>query len=88
MLILTGTPQELPIMRPSYTFDTAIEDIFAPSVPAEMMPPYNVTIYTVSGQAVSVQRNVEQVNMTGLNNGLYLIQYEKNGQTATQKVIK
>lgn len=88
LLILTGTPQELPTMCPSYTFDTAIEDIFAPSVPAEMMPPYNVTIYTISGQAVSVQRNVDQVNTTGLTNGLYLIQYEKNGQTATQKVIR
>ena len=59
-----------------------------PETSTGIYPPYNVTIYTVSGQAVSVQRNVEQVDMSGLNNGLFLIQLEKNGQRVTQKVIR
>ena len=88
LLILTGAPQKLPVMRPSYLFDTAIEDVYIPETLTEILPPYDVTIYTVSGQAVSHQRNVEQVNMNGLNNGLYLIQFEKNGQRVTKKVIR
>ena len=53
-----------------------------------MLPPYNVTIYNVNGQVVSIQNNVEQVNMGALKNGMYIIQLEKNGKTATQKVIR
>ena len=34
------------------------------------------------------QYNVEDVNLNGLNNGLYLIHYEKNGQRITKKVIR
>ena len=88
LLILTGAPQKLPVMRPSYLFDTAIEDVYIPETLTEILPPYDVTIYTVSGQTVSVQRNVEQVNLNGLNHGLYLIQLEKNGQRVTKKVIR
>jgi glycosidase len=88
LLILTGTPQVLPEMCASYMFDSAIEDIYVPETTIGIYPPYNVTIYTVSGQAVSYQRNVEQVNMNGLNNGLYLIQFEKKGQRVTKKVIR
>ena len=87
LLILTGTPQVLPTMRASYVFDSAIEDVLIPEI-EEMLPPYDVTIYTVSGQVVSKQRNVEQVNMNGIANGLYLIQLEKNGQRVTPKVIR
>ena len=88
LLILTGTPQVLPTMQASYMSDSAVEDIYMPETTTGIYPPYNVTIYTVSGQAVSVQRNVEQVDMSGLNNGLFLIQLEKNGQRVTQKVIR
>jgi hypothetical protein len=88
LLILTGTPQALPEMRPFYDFSTNLEQVIMPSTPEDMLPPYNVTIYTISGQAVSVQRNVNQVNMNGLDNGLYLIQFEKNGQRMTKKVIR
>ena len=88
LLILTGTPQVLPEMRASYLSDTAIEDVYMPDTSLGIYPPYNATIYTISGQIVSVQRNVEQVNMNGLNNGVYLIQLEKNGQRVTKKVIR
>lgn len=88
LLILTGSPQVLPTMQASYMSDSAVEDIYMPETSTGIYPPYNVTIYTVSGQAVSIQRNVEQVDMSGLNNGLFLIQLEKNGQRVTQKVIR
>jgi hypothetical protein len=86
--IFTGTKVALPEMPEEYSFRTDVENVFIPEMPTEILPPYNVTIYTVSGQALSVQRNVEQVDMNALNNGLYLIQFEKNGQRVTKKVIR
>lgn len=88
LMILTGVPHELPKMRPHYAFDTDVENVFVPENTMDMLPPYNATIYSVSGQAVSVQYNVNQVNMNGLNDGMYLIQLEKNGQRVTKKVIR
>lgn len=90
LIILTGTQQTLPEMEPFYAFsrNTDVENVFVPELPTQILPPYNVTIYTISGQAVSVQKNVNQVDMTAINRGLYLIQYEKNGQHITQKVVR
>ena len=90
LMILTGAPQTLPEMQPFYAFsrNTDVENVYIPELPSQILPPYNVTIYTISGQAISVQRNVEQVNLSGLNHGLYLIQLEKNGQRVTKKVIR
>ena len=82
MLLLTGKQLQLP------NVNTDVENVFVPENTMDMLPPYNATIYTVSGQAVSVQYNVNQVNMNGLNDGLYLIQLEKNGQRVTKKVIR
>jgi len=82
MLLLTGKQLQLP------NVDTDVENVFVPENTMDMLPPYNATIYTVSGQAVSVQYNVNQVNMNGLNDGMYLIQLEKNGQRVTKKVIR
>lgn len=87
-VILTGSAVKLPEISTNFGFLTGVEDVLAPEAITEILPPYDVTIYTVSGQAVSHQRNVEQVNMNGLNNGLYLIQFEKNGQRVTKKVIR
>ena len=87
-VILTGSAVKLPEISTNFGFLTGVEDVLAPEAITEILPPYDVTIYTISGQAVSHQRNVEQVNMNGLNNGLYLIQFEKNGQRVTKKVIR
>lgn len=81
-VILTGKECKLP------TITTDLEDLVFPGATEEVLPPYNVTIYNVNGQVVSVQNNVEQVNMGALKNGMYIIQLEKNGKTATQKVIR
>ena len=83
VLIFTGKQLALPTM-----VYTDVEDVLAPNASSEILPPYNATIYTINGQVVSVQNNVEQVNMGVLKNGLYLIQFEKNGKTVTKKVIR
>ena len=81
-VILTGKECKLPAIT------TDLEDLVFPGETAEILPPYKVTIYNINGQVVSVQRNVEEVNMGALKNGMYIIQLEKNGKTATQKVIR
>jgi hypothetical protein len=86
--IFTGNQVTLPTMPKGYAFNTDVENVFMPDLSIDIAAPYNVTIYTVSGQAVSIQRNVDQVDMTGLHSGLYLLQYEKNGQRVTKKVIR
>jgi hypothetical protein len=87
-VILTGKTVQLPEISTDFGFLTDVENIYAPGTTEHILPPYNATIYTISGQVVSVQNNVEQVNMGALKNGLYIIQLEKNGKTATQKVIR
>ena len=87
-VILTGQAVQLPKISTNFDFLTGVEDVVFPGTTEQILPPYNVTIYTISGQVVSLQKNVEQVNMGVLKNGLYLIQFEKNGKTVTKKVIR
>ena len=83
--IFTGKQVALPEMPEAYNFDTAIEDVVV--TPSEILPPYNVQVYTVSGQMVDRQVNVMQVDLSGLHSGLYVVQYEKNGKKIAKKVI-
>ena len=83
--IFTGKQVALPEMPEAYDFDTAIEDVVV--TPSEILPPYNVQVYTVSGQMVDRQVNVMQVDLSGLHSGLYVVQYEKNGKKIAKKVI-
>ena len=83
--IFTGKQVALPEMPEAYDFDTAIEDVVV--TPSEILPPYNVQVYTVSGQMVDRQVNVMQVDLNGLHSGLYIVQYEKNGKKIAKKVI-
>ena len=87
LLILTGTPQVLPTMRPCYSFYTDVEDVILPPV-IDILPPYNVEVYTLSGQLIQRQTNAMNADLTGLNNGLYLVKIEKNGQKLVKKVIR
>ena len=87
LLILTGTPQVLPTMRPCYSFYTDVEDVILPPV-IDILPPYNVEVYTLSGQLIQRQTNAMNADLTGLNNGLYLVKIEKNGQKQVKKVIR
>ena len=83
--IFTGKQVALPEMPEAYDFDTAIEDVVV--TPSEILPPYNVQVYTVSGQMVDRQVNVMQADLSGLHSGLYIVQYEKNGKKIAKKVI-
>ena len=82
VVILTGKELQLPHIK------TDVENVLLPGTSSQIFPPYNVTIYNLNGQVVSVQNNVDQANMGVLKKGLYLVQYEKNGKTTTQKVMR
>ena len=82
VVILTGKELQLPHIK------TDVENVLLPGTSSEIFPPYNVTIYNINGQVVSVQNNVDQANMGVLKKGLYLVQYEKNGKTAVKKIMR
>ena len=84
--IFTGKEVKLPEMPLAYDFYTGVEDVVVN--PIEVLPPYNVQIYTLSGQIILRQKNVMEADLTGLNAGLYIVQYEKNGQRVAKKVIR
>lgn len=87
VIILTGSQVTLPEINLDFCFLTGVENIVAPN-PTEILPPYNVQVYTLSGQLVMRQNNVMVADLTALNTGLYIVQYEKNGQRVAKKVIR
>lgn len=87
VVILTGKQVALPVMPKGYDFYTDVEDvIFDNSV--DMLPPFNVNIYSINGQLINSQKNVMEADLTGMNAGLYIVQYEKNGNRIAKKVIR
>ncbi len=48
----------------------------------------NIKVINLAGQIVIDSKNVESVDMSKLNKGMYIINIEANGETRIQKVIK
>jgi hypothetical protein len=84
LLILTSTQVELPKVGLDAT--TGLDDIINNAT--QPVPPYNVYVYNINGQLMNQQTNAMSVDLTGLNAGLYIVQYEKNGQYVAKKVIR
>lgn len=85
--IFTGKEVKLPEMPAGYEFYTDVEDVVI-NTPSEILPPYDVCVYNINGQLVSHQKNAMSADMTGLNAGMYIVQYEKNGQRMAKKIIR
>ena len=85
--IFTGKEVKLPVMPDGYEFYTDVEDVVI-NTPADMLPPYDVRLYNINGQLISNQTNTMSADLSGLNAGLYIIQYEKNGQRVAKKIIR
>ena len=85
--IFTGKEVKLPEMPAGYDFYTDVEDVVI-NTPSEILPPYDVCVYNINGQLVSHQKNAMSADMTGMNAGLYIVQYEKNGQRVAKKIIR
>ena len=84
LVILTGTPIEKPMIENELT---AIEDVMIDSS-LEILPPYNVNVYSINGQLINIQKNVMDADLTGMREGAYIVEYEKNGQRVSKKVIR
>ncbi|MBQ5387569.1 MAG: T9SS type A sorting domain-containing protein [Paludibacteraceae bacterium] len=84
LLILTSTQVELPKVGLDAT--TGLDDIINNAT--QPVPPYNVYVYNINGQLMNQQVNAMSADLTGLNSGLYIVQYEKNGQRVAKKVIR
>ena len=87
VMIFTGKEVALPELLPYYSFLTDVENIVVEN-DTEILPPYNVKVYNINGYVISSQNNVMMPDLSGLQSGLYIIQYEKNGAYATKKVIR
>ncbi len=85
--IFTGKEVKLPEMPAGYEFYTDVEDVVI-NTPSEILPPYNVCVYNINGQLISRQMNAMSADLTNLNAGLYIVQYEKNGQRVAKKIIR
>ena len=85
--IFTGKEVKLPEMPAGYNFYTDVEDVVI-NTPSEMLPPYNVRVYNINGQLISTQMNAMSADLTGMKAGMYIVQYEKNGQRMAKKVIR
>ena len=86
LLILTAKSLELPKID-SANDETAVENILENNC-SHLQPPYNVQVYTLSGQMIERQVNVMQADLSGLKSGLYILQYNNNGQKIAKKVIR
>lgn len=85
--IFIGKEVKLPEMPAGYDFYTDVEDVVI-NTPSEMLPPYNVRVYNINGQLISSQMNAMSADLTGMKAGMYIVQYEKNGQRMAKKVIR
>ena len=83
-IILTGSPVEKPMIANQLT---DVEDVFVNNS-VEFLPPYDVRVYNINGQLISSQENAMSAELTGLNAGLYIVQYEKNGQRVAKKIVR
>jgi hypothetical protein len=45
-------------------------------------------VYNINGQLISSQMNAMSADLTGMKAGMYIVQYEKNGQRMAKKVIR
>ncbi len=83
-IILTGTPVEAPVIGNELV---GVENVEIDGS-IELLPPYNVQVYSINGQLISSQKNVMDADLTGMRAGVYIVQYEKNGQRVAKKIIR
>ena len=49
---------------------------------------FNIEIYSIIGQKISSHTATNQIDLSGLNNGIYLIKIKTESSTVVQKIIK
>ena len=86
VLIFTGKQLTLPNPADSFDFSgTAVENT---AEPTEVLPPYDVYVYTTTGQLVYSERQASEVNTSNLESGMYIIRLISNDVQTTMKVVR
>lgn len=97
--IFTGRHYELPQIPDSYDFSTDIPNISVTETGIRVYPTAthdkvyieqaaDVEVYNLSGQTVKREYNVQEISLSGLQNGLYLLRLQSGEKQYTAKVIK
>jgi 1,4-alpha-glucan branching enzyme len=79
LMIFTGSQVTLPDI-------TGIDEITVTN--DRLLPPYDVTVYTLSGQQVMYEKNAPQVNLESLPRGTYVIRTKNAQGQFTSKIIR
>lgn len=97
--IFTAKQYQLPQVPVSYDFTTALDNVTVSEMGIEVSPTLTsgevffsqavgVTVFDLSGRQMLQAKNATSVNLSGLNNGLYLLTLQADGRQSTVKVIK
>lgn len=96
--IFTAKPFVLPDIPTSYDFSTDLSVvgeqsgiIVYPTLttgPVHLSEAANVQVYNLNGQLLMSLRNTEEVNLSSVANGMYILHLEKDGQTGSMKIVK
>ena len=86
LMIFTGTKVDLPAISTNFDENAGVEDITISG--ARLVPPYNVTVYTLGGQAVMHENNASQLNLEGLPRGTYIVRTANAQGQAVYKVVR
>ena len=82
--IFTGKQLQLPQVSTSFAFSkTDVEQI-----DVTFEAPYDVYVYTMTGQLVLSEKNAQQLPHDQLQSGMYIIRLQKDSQAKTLKIVK
>ena len=82
LMIFTGSKVDLPTIPTQ--FDTGVENITVTK--SGLQPPYDVTVYTLSGLPVWKEKNASQLNLENLPRGTYIVRTSNAQGYSTRKM--
>lgn len=82
LMIFTGSKVTLPTVSTQFT---GVENITVTN--SKLLPPYDVTVYTISGQIVKKEKNASQLNLRDLPRGTYVVRTTNGEGQTTRKMI-
>ena len=86
LLILTGRKVELPVIPTDIGDNAGVEDIHVDN--GRLQPPFNVMVYTLSGQPVLYESHVSELSMERLPRGTYIVRITNAQGQFTSKIVR
>ncbi len=82
------TARQLTLPMTDSSFDFSKTDVDNLTAPTELLPPYDVYVYSSTGQLVSTTTNATSLPTEQLPKGMYIMHLVKDGKTNVLKVVK